>query len=293
MSGEFRRRTSSSLATCQVALFLVVVVTPMLDHSTSASAIQTATAERETFDSASIRERPRGSTGRPNFMPGPLSLNVTSATALDLIQYAFDIPEANLVGDLPDWVRSARFDVIAKTNAAPLTFPRLFSMLKVLLEDRFRLNASFEKATRPIYALVMARSDGAKGPQLRPAQFECLVDPPIRVPQAVKALQMSNCGVGSGISGGAIVALRGLSVTMDQLAAYLTRWGAFDRPVVNRTGLDGKFDLNANVTPGMEGVLRQAILGTILREQLGLTLRTEQGSVDVLRIHRIQRPSEN
>ena len=80
---------------------------------------------------------------------------------------------------------------------------------------------------------------------------------------------------------------------MDQLAADLTGFAGFDRPVVNRTGLSGEFDLTVRPTEDMVAPTSEARFLIATREQLGLTLREEQLPVDVLRINRIQRPSEN
>jgi uncharacterized protein (TIGR03435 family) len=69
--------------------------------------------------------------------------------------------------------------------------------------------------------------------------------------------------------------------------------GRFDRPVVDRTGLAGEFDIVALVSADIAGATSEARFLTAMREQLGLTLRSEQGTLDVLRIRRIQRPTPN
>src|SRR5687767_6260315 len=142
---------------------------------------------RESFETVSIRERPRDSAGRLFVRVGPLSFSATIATVLDLIQNYFripekqiiGIPETQIIGNLPGWAKSTRFDVIARAAGEPLTRTRLTAMIKTLLEDRFRLDASFERVTMSAYGLVMARSDGSRGPNLQPSQFKCEVDPPL------------------------------------------------------------------------------------------------------------------
>lgn len=271
------------------------LVTPSLAPPAVANMTQAPTTTgRETFDAASIRENQSAPMGRPMIREGPSGLSATNATALDLIQHAFGILGRDVVGELPDWVRSTKFDVVARAASGPLTRSRLLSMAKALLEDRFRLNASFERAERPVYALVMARSDGSKGPELRSSQSKCQVDLPLRGSDVPQSLNISEkCGFGSMRSGDSLDAVFGTRVTMEELASYLSRVGGFDRPVVNRTGLSGEFDLMARPTPDMQGPSSEARFLTALREQLGLAVRDDRGSVDVLRIRNIEHPSEN
>src|SRR5688572_5440503 len=108
---------------------------------------------RESFDTASIRENTSG--GYFSVRVGPLSFSVTNTTVLQLINEYFKIPETTVVGNLPDWVKSTKFDIIARAAGAPLTRSRLVAMIKTLLEDRFRMDMSFEQMTMPAYALVM------------------------------------------------------------------------------------------------------------------------------------------
>lgn len=256
-----------------------------------------APAESEAFDTVSIRERPRSSTARRIIRLGPSSFSFTDGTALDLIQYAFQIPEVQVVGDLPKWARSTRFDVVAKSTGPPLTRSRLLAMAKRLLQDRFRLNASSDQVTMPAYALIMARSDGAKGPDLRPSRVACEADPPFSAAAEKRGRERIGtaepCGLRITTNGGALVQILGGRVTMEQFAADLSRSGGFDRPVLNRTGLNGEFDVLVRVTPDMPGWSTEGRLLIAMREQLGMTLRGEQLPIDVLRIHRIERPSEN
>ena len=262
---------------------------------------------RDSFDTVSIRERPRDSTGSLFVRVGPSSFSATNATVLELIQNYFQIPEKQIIGisekqiigNLPGWAKSTRFDVVARAAGEPLTWTRLTAMIKTLLEDRFRLDASFERVTMSAYALVVARSDGSSGPKLRPSQSNCEVDPPLMatpeqsVKIAVKIATTNRCGFRMVTSNGWLIMLSAARATMDQFAGHLSRYGGFDRPVVNRTGLSGEFSLTVTTTADMPGATRDTRFLTAMREQLGMTLRAEQLPVDVLRINRIERPSEN
>lgn len=285
---------------CHVLVVAASLVLPAMPPSTVVDA--QATRDREAFDVASITENRNNPTPRPRFRPHPSGLTVTNATPLELIEYAFGVAERDVVGELPRWVRTAKFDVTAKGANGPLTRTRLLSMTKALLEDRFQLDASIERVVGPVYALAMARSDGTVGPRLVPSQSKCLLDPPQLAPLRadddlpVRALALTKCSVSHMTDGSGLIGLLGSGATMQQLAGYLSRihgFNGFDRPVVDRTGLNGEFDLQAFTTSDMVSPSSQANFLTAMREQLGLVLRAEQGPFDVLRIRRINQPSPN
>src|SRR5207249_305039 len=73
----------------------------------------------------------------------------------------------------PSWLQSARFDIAAKAEGVA-TVPQMQSMLRTLLADRFKLTTHPETTELPVYALIVARSDGRLGPQLKRAGAECL-----------------------------------------------------------------------------------------------------------------------
>jgi len=79
-----------------------------------------------------------------------------------------------------------------------------------------------------------------------------------------------------------------------------------DRPVVDRTGLQGKFDFTLNWTPDESQFRSMGVqvppppadakfpgLFTAIQEQLGLKLESVTAPVEVMVIDRVERPSEN
>ena len=101
------------------------------------------------------------------------------------------------------------------------------------------------------------------------------------------------------------------NITMEQLAGYLVAAGSLERPVVDQTGLQGRFDLAMQYTMEPAGPQGNALPpnpqsdqttpveqpGTTflqaLQEQLGLKLERRTASVDMLIIDHIEEPSEN
>jgi uncharacterized protein (TIGR03435 family) len=83
------------------------------------------------------------------------------------------------------------------------------------------------------------------------------------------------------------------------IATILSR--QFEQDVLNRTGLEGKYDFELDWTPdtgpcrgvnGSEAVTRPSIF-TAVQEQMGLKLEPAKGPVETLVIDRVARPSEN
>ena len=92
-------------------------------------------------------------------------------------------------------------------------------------------------------------------------------------------------------------------VSMDNLARGLT--ARLSRPVVNETGLEGRFDFTLDYDPEVApGVGDKEIaasgsdvakpsLFTAIQDQLGLKLESKKVPVEMLVIDRIARPGEN
>jgi uncharacterized protein (TIGR03435 family) len=109
-----------------------------------------------------------------------------------------------------------------------------------------------------------------------------------------------------------LAGITAVGVTLDQLALTLSARGAsmgLDRPVENRTGIDGRFDIDVmgdlegartmvdqngrTVTLMPTGPAAGARLITMLKEQLGLALRSVPGARDVLVIDQADHPTPN
>ena len=98
------------------------------------------------------------------------------------------------------------------------------------------------------------------------------------------------------------VRLPGRNATMAELASVMQR-SALERPVVDRTGLSGRYDFDLEFTPGetlFSGALGRGSddspkpgLFAALQQQHGLRLEAAKGLVDVLVIDRVERPSQN
>ncbi len=80
---------------------------------------------------------------------------------------------------------------------------------------------------------------------------------------------------------------------MRHFAEVLSRH--MDLPVVNRTGLDGAFNLKLEWAPQTTRQSTDAgpSIYTAIQEQLGLRLRAEKTPINVLVIDHVEKPTEN
>jgi uncharacterized protein (TIGR03435 family) len=274
---------------------------------------QTRAAEGKApaFDVASIKTN-RTRTDARGVSTQPGRLTITGLTVREIVAFAYGIPNPlrnSRISGGPKWLDSDRFDISAKADtAASADTMRL--MLRALLADRFRMVARNTTAELPIYALRLARSDGALGPRLRrTTDIDCVrfmanrggVPPPLpRDPKDVPT-----CVIRA--EPGLMVAR---SRTMQDLITVAFPRVVEDRVVVDRTGLTGSYDVllewapdprpfatAADLPPGLPAPPPPTSSGpsifTAIQEQLGLRLQSDKGTVDVLMIERVERPSED
>jgi len=261
-------------------------------------------AQDERFDAASIKPNTAGPTSMLWAYQGR-RFTARYATVSELISSAYGAQEHALtryqISGGPSWIESERFDVVATAPGVPDslrgTFPApMLAMLRNLLEDRCRLATHFESRELPVFALVLARSDGTLGPRLRRRTFECIsAAAAARNGPAAAPVGRVTCGgnVGPGI-------LMANGTTMNNLVGALARLvPGIDRVVVDRTGLTGTYDVDMawryEPTPEQAPLLpspnpNAPSLFTALQEQLGLKLESRKEPVDVLVIDHVERP---
>jgi bla regulator protein blaR1 len=298
MKNEARRTLTAwrkiLITTCGVAAIVAPIALGAL-HSPRLRAQSLAVdASLPAFVSVSIKRNTSGDSRSDPMTMVDGQFGVKNKTLRDLIRSIYGAP---LEGG-PDWLSSDRFDIAAKAEGNP-TRQQLYSMVRKLMADRFHLVVHTDTRTIPVYALVLARSDGTLGPQVLPSACTGRETPPV-VPVVPRVVDPNNdsdaaspppCGVVRTRRGTLIA--RG--VTMEGLAIGGLST-ILDRKVVDRTGLTGRYDLNAEWTPA-PGPPRPAGVGpatfTALDEQLGLKLDSAEGPSNILVIDRVERPIED
>jgi uncharacterized protein (TIGR03435 family) len=172
-----------------------------------------------------------------------------------------------------------------------------------MLEDRFQLVLRRESRETDVYALMLARADGQLGPGFQPSELPCESPPragfPFRAPPD---------GVRPGCGGPVINATAdAMIVGGDFVLERLTRalGSLLERPVVDRTALDGKYDVVLRFA--WDSAIRQLPLRpqeapepsdapnifTALREQLGLKLESTRAPLDYHVVERVSMPTSN
>lgn len=250
------------------------------------------------FDVASIKKNPSGG-ARVSIETPPGRFQATNTPLRFLIRWSYRIAEPRIL-DGPDWIGGDRFDVTATAPAEGWTGERTRQMVRALLADRFGLVTHTEMREMRIYTLTVAKP-GAFGPHLRPAAVDCSApDTPSRMAADGKVA----CGLLVSQAAGS-ASLRGGGQLMADFVRSLGEY--VDRPLVDRTGLTARYDLELQFTAdrsalvgapppgGLSATVDSDIapLPTALLEQLGLRLTSEQGRVEVLVIDRVSQPTEN
>jgi bla regulator protein blaR1 len=234
-------------------------------------------SSRPAFEVVSVR--PNKSGPGPVFMrrlPG-VGFEAGNVTPRDLFLFAYDIQRPYLVG-LPGWAENERFDIVARVSSGGNVE---MTMLRGLLEDRFRVVVHSETREMPVYALVLARPDGRLGPQLRRSQVDCVSTSP--APPSASAQPQCPTRNGPGFTA---------AVGRPIPAFLFFLVGQVQRAVIDRTGLTGTWDLELQFNPDSPDDPRPSLF-TALQEQLGLRLEPSTAPVPVLVIDRIERPTEN
>jgi bla regulator protein blaR1 len=204
-----------------------------------------------------------------------------NTTLMDMITMAYDVQQKQVVGG-PDWMSSDKFDVDAVPDVPGTPdVDQLKTMLEKLLADRFALKFHRETKTMSAYVLTV----GKNGPKLEKSEN----------PGGLPGLFFRQLGV-----------LTVVNATMANFTS-LMQTAVLDRPVVDQTGLEGKWNFNLKWTPdesqfqgmGMkvpppsDAADAPPPLFTAIQEQIGLKLEAGKAPVPVLVLDHVEQPSAN
>ena len=260
----FGRRTTLLL----LASSLLVLPCPQLHAATQENTQPFA------YDVASIKVNKSGS-GNVNVDSTRTSYTASNVSLEDLIEGTYGIRHDLIFGG-PAWMRSARFDVLAKIVDPDLAALKALTpeqdrlLLQPILADRFHLKVHTESRTLAVYELVLAKG----GPKFR------------------SSTDTSGAGEGTSIRNAVLTAH---AIPLSSLASTLSN--QLHQTVIDRTGLGGRFDINLTwispYAPDASPESSASSIFTAVREQLGLKLQSAKGPVEVLVVDRAEMPSEN
>lgn len=200
------------------------------------------------------------------------------------------------------------YQIIAKAEGAPSQEMMRGPMMQVLLAERFKLQVHRESREVPVYVLTEAKG----GAKLQPFQEgSCTLVDRTKAPAPPPATGPKNCMFQFGNKKGANVLLDAQGTNLTDFA-HLLAFG-FDRPVIDKTGIAGRFDIHLEFTPdeatprflpgadpdggpatpaaAASDPVGPSIMTAI--QQLGLKLEPAKGPRDFLVVDRVARPSGN
>jgi uncharacterized protein (TIGR03435 family) len=250
--------------------------------SASGALAQSPAPRPDAFEVATIKPVPiDAKAGRYIIMQGTHRFVEKDYTLKLMIAAAYNLNPRTISGG-PDWIESDHYDILAVTpGEVRPTHDQQMSMLRNLLTDRFQLTFHREQKEFSIYALEVTKS----GPKLKASTA-----PPDDPPALISTVYPQR------------ILLPARNVTMGDLVSMMQR-AILDRPVVDRTGLTGRYDFDlewapdetqfGGEVPPASSEAPSAPLFSAIQQQLGLRLEATRGPVEALVVDKAERPSAN
>ncbi len=262
---------------------VLIVVLALAAVQASAQAPASTHGAAPVFEVATIKPTALDAkSGRYITMQGTNRFVAKYYTLKLLIAAAYDLSPKVISGG-PGWVDDEHFDIEALTpgDTRPAR-PEQMAMLRTLLNERFKLSFHREPKEFSIYALEVDKG----GPKLKestaaandPPQLISTVYPPARIHLPAK------------------------NATMGDFVSLMQR-ALLDRPVVDKTGLTGRYDFDLDWAPDETQFGGEVPVApsdaqappffTAIEQQLGLRLEAMRGMVQALVIDRAEAPGAN
>lgn len=213
-----------------------------------------------------------------------------------LVSDAYGLFEFQVTGG-PDWVHSKRWDVSA--TAAALAPDEARTLVRRLVEDRFALKSHTEMRELPISYLTLMRA-GTLGPKIKPATVDCMPfltgKRPMQESPRDPNHRFGFCAEGGSFTPSGLLTPRLNGQPLTGLVQHLEE--ALERRVIDRTGLKGNYDIElsyleaslADTSVAGQSASKGPTLLDALEQQLGLTLESARGPVEVLVIESVSEP---
>jgi uncharacterized protein (TIGR03435 family) len=212
--------------------------------------------------------------------PAGNTVSLVNMTLANLLTFVYDVHAHQIIG-APAWATADRYDITGKPEGeGQPSQEQLKVMFRKLLAERFRLAFHKEQRELPVYTLNVAKG-GVK----------------------ISKNQGKNDTTGVIFRSPGSVLFN--DVSLNDLCKTL-QTAAVDRPVVNQTGLSGRYDFSLVWTPDRaliaapnpnalagSGADAPPDLYSAIQQQLGLKLDAARVRVEVLVIDKVEKPSEN
>jgi uncharacterized protein (TIGR03435 family) len=236
------------------------------------------------FDVATIKPNPSGEPTLRQLTMNGRNFVLRNGSLADLIAFAYNVQKKQIV-NAPDWEDKDRYDIAGVPNVegAP-NLDQLRIMMRKLLADRYALKFHHEKREMEAFVLSAGKAqakltksestDSVPNVSMRPA------------PNGIRAI-LTNASTAD------------FSVYLQMIV--------LDKPVVDQTGITGRYDISVTFTPDdsqfngrppkgpqlAEGTEPAPDLFSAIQQQLGMKLSPEKTQVDVIAIDHVEKPTAN
>lgn len=244
------------------------------------------------FEVATIKPNNSGATSMQGLVIRGRNFITRASSLGDLISFAYEVQNKQIV-NAPDWLDKERYDIDAVPEQEGVPNPeQIRAMIRKLLADRYGFKFHHEKRDMSAYVLTV----GKDGQKLKPTQ---------------RGGNLPGIGIRPGTGG---ITLSMVNASIPDFTGFLQIL-VLDRPVVDKTGLPGRYDFQCTFTPddsqfnghppqfprqgsGEPNSTDTAApaapgLYEALQQELGLKLSAEKTAVDVIAIDHVQKPSPN
>ena len=236
------------------------------------------------FEVATIKPNDSGATSMQVLTFRGRNFITVNSSLADLIMFAYSVQMKQIIG-APDWIERDRYDINATPDREGTpSADQVRLMIRKLLADRFQLKFHHDKRELSAFVLTVGK-DGSK---LKPAQPNGNLHGIGMQPAESGAMMFAN------------------NAPISAFTSFLQSL-VLDRPVVDQTGLTGRYDLTVTFTPDdslfnghppafpklAEGVEAAPSFFDAIQQQLGLKLTVKKTQVDVLAIDHVEKPSAN
>jgi uncharacterized protein (TIGR03435 family) len=199
-------------------------------------------------------------------------LTMQNRSVENLLLLGYGVHKSEILG-APEWVKTAHFDVdgVPDVEGQPDT-AQMQSLMRKLLAARFGLKMHMEQRMLPVYALTVAKN----GAKIAASKGDPNGSPDERL-----------------LRNGGEQTIKMVNANMKDLALMLF---SLDRPVVDQTGLKGRYDFDLKYTfDEMRATPEGAAPGvfTAVQDELGLKLEPTKAVADVLVVDKVERPGGN
>lgn len=243
------------------------------------------------FEVATIKPNNTGATSMQGLVIRGRKFMTRASSLGDLISFAYEV-QAKQIINAPDWFDKDRYDIEAVPEQEGVPNPeQIRIMIRKLLADRFALKFHHDKRDMSAYVLTV----GKDGNKLKPTQIKG---------------NLPGIGIRPGTGG---ITLNMVNATIPDFTGFLQIL-VLDRPVVDRTGIQGRYDFQCTFTPddsqfgghppplpaqannaGSTDTAAPAApsLYDAMQQELGLKLAAEKTAVDVIAIDHVDKPTAN